>query len=449
LLLDLQAASSTYVSSVIYSNYKYEAFFGRINYNWQDRYLINFTGRRDGSSRFGPGKQFANFGSVGLGWIFSKAAWIQDHLPVLSFGKIRGSYGSSGNDQIGDYQYLDTYSPTQNTYLGASGLMSTRLSNPNYSWETNQKFETGLELNFWKDRISSSVSWYHNRSSNQLVGYPLPLITGQSSVQQNLPATVQNTGWEFELSVVAVKSNKFQWVSSANLTIPSNKLIAYPNIEASSYANRYVVGQSLFIRKAYHNTGVDPKTGVYTYVDVNQDGNLSYPEDLTAYKKVNAVFYGGFQNTLEYAGFRLDFLFQFVKQTTRNYMYSSFTKAPGMLGNQPDIVLNHWQTTGDIKPVQKYTQDYSSDASNAYFDGLNYGDNTISDGSFIRLKNLSFSYSLNAAALKKIHVSMCTIFLQGQNLLTITGYEGLDPENGNTTVVPPLRILSVGFRCSF
>jgi hypothetical protein len=274
------------------------------------------------------------------------------------------------------------------------------------------------------------------------------MITGQSSIQQNLPATVQNTGWEFELNVTPVKTAKFQWTSSINLTIPSNKLIAYPTLEESSYANTYVIGQPLYIKKLYHNTGVDPKTGVYSFEDVNKDGSLTYPEDLTAYKKIAPDYYGGFQNTLELGAFRFEFFFQFVKQTGRNYMYATFN-APGMMNNQPDIVLNHWQTAGQIKPVQKYTQDYGSDATTAYFNSEYYGDNTIGDASFIRLKNVSFSYSLRSRALQKVHASVCTIFLQGQNLLTITGYQGLDPENKNITVLPPLRILSLGFRCSF
>jgi TonB-linked SusC/RagA family outer membrane protein len=448
LLGDLQAASSISVSSYTYSNYKYEALFGRINYNWQDRYLINLTGRRDGSSRFGPGNQFANFGAVGLGWIFSKTAWLQKNIPVISFGKIRSSYGTTGNDQIGDYQYLDTYSPTQYAYMGTTGLVSNRLNNPNYSWETNRKFELGIELNFLRDRIGSSVNWYHNRSSNQLVGYPLPQITGESSIQQNLPATVQNTGWEFELNVTPVKTGKFQWTSSVNLTIPANKLIAYPNLEGSAYANTYIVGQSLYTKKNYHNTGVDSKTGIYSFEDVNMDGNLSYPEDLTAYKKIAPEYYGGFQNTFEYGGFRLDFLFQFVKQTGRNYLYATYN-APGMMYNQPDLVLNHWQTTGELRPVQKYTQDYGSLANTAYNNSVNFGDNTIGDASFIRLKNISLSYSFRSQTLQKLHASSCTLFLQGQNLLTITNYQGLDPENRNITVLPPLRILSIGFRSSF
>ncbi len=448
LLRDLQAAAGTTVNTFSNTEYRYEAVFGRINYNWQDRYLLNFTARRDGSSRFGPGKQFANFGAVGAAWIFSKSSWIQNVLPSISFGKIRGSYGLTGNDQIGDYQYLDTYSPTQYNYLGTAGLISTRLFNPNYSWETNYKLEFGEQLNFLKDRIATSVSWYRNRSSNQLVGYPLPLITGQSSVQQNLPATVQNTGWEFELNLVPIITRYFQWNVSFNLTVPSNILVAYPNLEGSSYANTYVVGKSLYIQQRFHYTGVDPKTGLYTFEDVNHDGQISYPEDLTDYKQVAQSFYGGFLNSFFWHNFHLDIFFQFVKQTGYNYLAATFN-APGMMSNQPALVNNRWQAPGDQKPIQKFTQDPGSDANTAYQNAQYFGDNAIGDASYIRLKNLSLSYSFRETILKKLHASTCSLFIQAQNLLTITHYQGLDPENFNITVLPPLRIISAGFRCSF
>jgi len=448
LLSDMQAASSVTPSTNNQAVYKYEALFGRITYNWQDRYLFNVTGRRDGSSRFGPGKQFANFGSAGVGWIFSKTAWMQDHLPALNFGKLRASYGTTGNDQIGDYQYLDSYSPTSYPYLGVSGLLSTRLYNPDYSWETNKKFEAGLELNFWNNRISSAFNWYQNRSSNQLVGYPVPLITGQSSVQSNLPAIVQNTGWEFTFSVIAVKAQSFQWSSSINLSIPKNKLISFPNLASSPYANTYEVGKSLYIRKSYHYTGVDPTTGIYTFEDVNHDGMISYPEDLTAYKEVAQNYYGGFLNSFEYRGFRLELLFQFVKQTGPNYLFSVFN-APGMMTNQPDYVLGRWKKPGDQKPIQQYTQDYGSDANTAYLNTQSLGDNAFGDASFIRLKNISLTYSFKPSVLQKFHANLLSLFIQGQNLITITHYQGLDPENENISILPPLRILSIGFRCSF
>ena len=211
LLDNIAAAGSIKILNNTYTRYRYNAVFARINYNLKNTYLLNITGRRDGSSRFGPGRQFANFGAVGAGWVFSKEKLFTKLLPVISFGKLRASYGSSGNDQIPDYGYLGLWSPTTFTYQSQPGLTPTRLFNADFAWETNTKLEFAIELGFVKDRILLTTGYYRNRSGNQLVGYPLPAITGQLSIQANLPAVVQNTGVELELSLQPVKTAQFSW----------------------------------------------------------------------------------------------------------------------------------------------------------------------------------------------------------------------------------------------
>ncbi len=445
LLENIAGASDITVIESHYTQYRYDAFFGRLNYDWQSKYLVNLTGRRDGSSRFGPGKQFANFGAVGLGWIFSKEAFINQNLSFLSFGKIRGSYGITGNDQIGDYQYLSTYNATSYPYQQSAGLYPAQLSNPDYSWETNKKSELAIELGFLKDRILFSLSGYRNISSNQLVGYSLPLITGFSSVVANLPATVLNSGTEWELQTINMNGKKFTWTSSINLTIPHNKLLSYPNLAGSPYANFYVVGKSLYTKQLYHSTGVNPQTGVYTFQDVDNDGQISYPNDLTSYKQIAKSYYGGFQNNFSFKGWQLNIFFQFVKQTGFNYQSTTYL-APGMISNQPVLVLNRWQNKGDQSPVQKFTQDAGSDAYTQYINESYLGDNTIVDASFIRLKNLALSWSLPDSWKQKIHFQQAKIYLQCQNLLTITHYPGMDPENQSINYLPPLKVVTAGIQ---
>ena len=203
--------------------YRYNALFGRIQYNLKDEYLLSFTCRRDGSTRFGPGKQWANFAAAGAAWIFSKEEFFVKKLPFISLAKLRGSYGITGNDQIPDYGYLDTYSPTQFPYNSIPGLIPTRLPNADYSWETNKKLELALEFGLWKDRVLGSVSWYRNRSSNQLVGYPLPFITGGNSIQANLPALVENTGLEMEGSYKIIATSLVSWLTALNMSIPKKQ----------------------------------------------------------------------------------------------------------------------------------------------------------------------------------------------------------------------------------
>jgi TonB-dependent starch-binding outer membrane protein SusC len=446
LLENMAAASSINVFSQSYSQYKYNGFFGRINYNWNDKYVFNLTGRRDGSSRFGPGKQFANFGAIGVAYIFSSEKWVQKNLGFLSFGKLRGSYGITGNDQIGDYQFYSTYAPTFYPYNGNSGLMPNNLYNQNYGWETNTKWEAGIELGFFKDHLFANFSFFHNRSSNQLVGYPLPTITGFTYIQSNLPAIVQNTGLEIELSSVNVKTGFFSWKTSFNLSIPRNKLIAYPNLSSSSYSNIYIVGKSLQTAKLFHFLGVDNKTGINNFEDVNGDGQITYPEDLTSYKAREQQYYGGIQNVFQYKNWKLDFFFQFVKQTGYNYLNGYYT-TPGMTGNQPTIVMNRWQKPGDQTNIQQFTQTYG-DVANAYFNDVT-SDNIISNASYIRLKNISISYSFGAAGQTKGVFENCRVFILGQNLLTITNYLGMDPENLSITNLPPLKILTAGVQFTF
>jgi TonB-linked SusC/RagA family outer membrane protein len=449
LLEDISAATTILVFNKSASDYRYNAFFGRINYSWDQKYLFNFTGRRDGSSRFGPGRQFANFGAVGIGWVFSKEPFFEKLRPIVSFGKIRGSYGITGNDQIGDYQYLNTYSSSPYPYQGVSGLLPTSLFNAKYGWETNRKSEIGLELGILDDRDFLSVSFFLNRSSDQLVGYPLPLITGFSSIQGNFPAIVENRGLEISISTTNAKSEKFSWSSYLTLTVPQNKLVSFPNIAAfPGYANRFLVGKSLNSFKGLKFGGVNAGSGVYQFFNANDKITPVpvYPDDYQNTKDLDPVFFGGFGNVFQIGNFKMDLFIQVVKQLGLTYFASDYV-VPGMIGNQPELVLNRWNMPGMQPNMQKFTQTFG-DAGQAYFNYLS-SNGIIGDGSFIRLKNLSLSYKLPSKMLQRYKITDLTLFVQGQNLLTLTSYKGVDPENQSIYSLPPLKTLAVGFHISF
>jgi TonB-linked SusC/RagA family outer membrane protein len=450
LINDIAAAANIFVLNYNYTQYRYNAIFGRVGYNWQEKYILNLTARRDGSSRFGPGNQFGNFGSAGAGWIFSKEQFVQRALTFLSFGKLRASYGSTGNDQIGDYQYLSTYTAYNYPYQGISGLYPTQLTNPNYKWELVKKLELGLELGFLKDRVFAAFNYYRNRTDNQLVGYSLPAITGFSSVTANLPALIQNAGFEAQLNTTNIKGNVLTWTSSFNISVPRNKLLAYPDLEGSSYANQYVVGKSLFIKPLYHYTGVNPQTGVYTFATKNANGIPSYPEDLQPTKQIAQNYFGGFQNSFTYKGWQLDILFQFVKQTSYNY-FNSFNPPGYVNSNQPTLVLQRWRKSGDIGNIEQFTQNTNSAAGQAWGNAVDYSDYIISDASFIRLKNLAVSYQLPGKWRQKADLQNARIYLQCQNLFTITKYQGMDPEiaASGTLLLPPIRMITAGIQLIF
>jgi len=413
------------------AEYRYSALFSRLGINWNRKYYINLTGRRDGSSRFGPNNRFANFGAVGAAWIFSEEPWIEKLEPFLSFGKFRGSYGTTGNDQIGDYGYLDAYEAT----VGPGGLYPTALANPDYSWEINKKLEVGIELGFIDDKIRLSLSRYRNRSSNQLVGYSLPYTTGFNSVQANLNATVQNSGWELEATSFNINTDDFKWQTSFNISFPKNELLSYPNIEQSSYANTYRVGHPLNISLLYEYTGLDPETGFYTVRDVNEDGSFDY-QDRIIIQDQNKEFYGGINNTFSYNNISLQFLFEFVKQEGRIDLFDA--------GSPYNLFERDLTTPEEEDGFQTISQSYDAYEGFSYVLDTNF---LKRDASFVRLKTLSVSYSLPQKLTKVVKLKEGKIFLQGQNLLTLTSYQGLDPDLPNSTSgFRNLRTISAGLQ---
>ena len=198
LIYNFSAANILEVLQDADSEYSYQAFFGRINFSLANKYIFNLTGRRDGSSRFGPGRQFGNFGAAGFAWHFSNENIFKDNR-ILSFGKLRGSYGTTGSDNIGDYKFLDTYNISGFQYNNTTILEPSGIFNPLFGWEENKKLEVALELGSFNNKLLLTTSWYRNRSSNQLIGIPLAGTTGFSELTGNFDATVENSGFEAEL----------------------------------------------------------------------------------------------------------------------------------------------------------------------------------------------------------------------------------------------------------
>jgi TonB-linked SusC/RagA family outer membrane protein len=429
-------AASLISGATTYNEYKYLSLFGRINYNWQQKYLVDLNFRRDGSSRFGSGRQFGNFGAVGAAWIFSEEKAVKDNFTFLSFGKLRSSYGITGNDQIGDYQYLSSYS-SNSLYGGTASLIPSRIANPNYGWESTKQFEAALDLGFFNNRILFNTAWFQRRSDNQLVTYPLPYQSGFSGYVANLPAVVQNSGWEFELNTVNIKSTNFSWTSAFNITIPKNKLVSFPNLAGSNYANQLVVGQDLSIVRGFHFIGVNPQTGNPEFEDINHDSNIQYPDDIITIGKTSPTLFGGFNNTFSYLGLQVSFFIEFRKQ-------HGFGYTPGygaLLENEPAYILGRWQQPGGNSSIPRYTTS-TNDLGN-----LNGSNATFIDASYIRVKNVEINYLLPASFTHKLNVKSLNLYLQGQNLLTFDNKKSFDPEiSGNTGAIPPLRIFVAGLR---
>ncbi len=435
------------------NEYKYAAVFGRATLDYNDTYIINFSGRRDGSSRFGPNYKYSTFGAVGTAWIFSNLEVLKNNK-ILSFGKLRASYGTTGNDQIGDYQYLPLYTSSSfsPTYKDSLAISPTSFFKPDLHWEMNKKLEVALDLGFFKDRILIGAAWYRNNSNDPLVQYPLPNATGFSTVTANLnDVVVQNKGLELTFSTQNLVGKNFGWNSSFNLTLPNNRLLKYPGLAQSSYATKYIIGRALDLIYIAESLGVDPTTGLYQVKDVNNSGKyeVSNTGDLQPRFDTEPSFYGGLQNDFRYQRFSLGFLLGFQKQYTRNWMMAVQSTSPvGNMYNVPTNALKRWQRDGQITDVQKYTTisqatnalvgQYAASSSDAIYNNLFY----------VRLRTVNLNYALPERITKSIGMKSAGIYFQGQNLFTFSPFSSVDPETVFISRLAPLRTYVFGLQIS-
>lgn len=440
--------------------YKYAAVFGRINYNWEDKYIININGRRDGSSRFGPGNQFGNFGSVGAAWVASKEDWIKNALPsFLSFVKLRGSYGLTGSDAIGDYKYLTRWSSAHREgssplpeYDGEKPLVSLQAVNPNYKWQVNKKMEVALSLGFFEDRINLESTIYRERSGNQLTSYPTPLYTGFPSVTANWPALIENGGWEFTLNAKVISTNNTNWTLTFNGSRNYNKLKDYPDIEKSPYATKLQVGKSLNTQYVFHYTGIDPLSGSYTFEDYNRDGYVTQilyapgkgRDDQYIELDLTPKFSGGLGSNFTYKNFSFYCFFDFRNRLGVDPNFISGLSIGGF-GNQPaDVIGNYWKKPGDNA---KYAR--ASTLIDAGYSQYSNSDAIYKNASFIRLSNVAFSYTLDQKLVKKFGAESLRVYMNAQNVFVISKAAGIDPEIQQFGALPPAKIFLCGLSLNF
>jgi len=432
--------------------YRYAGIFARLTYNLSSRYVINLNARRDGSSRFGPGKQFGDFGSVGAAWIMSDEPWLNGRIPSwISFIKWRGSYGLTGSDVIGDYGYLSRYMPYSVTYNGTITLRPIQAPNPDYQWQINKKLEAALDLGFLHDRATFQVAWYRDRCGNQLINFPTPLLTGFASTDANSPALVQNVGWEVSIAAKIIEYRKFSWSATFNTAINQNKLVAYPNFSKSPYVGQLKIGEPLNMLYKLQYIGVDPITGQFSFLDRNHDGQIifapGHPEqgDDSYILNLTPKFFGGLGMNFNYGFIQLSLFFNIKSQLGINFL--GIGNTPGTRNNnQPAGLANkEWKRPGDISDVARYTTQGGNDYDLYY--GLSNG--PYSDASFVRLSNLAISMNLSGSRIKKMGMQSCSLLISTNNLFTITRYQGVDPETQNFNGLPPTRTVAAGLNFTF
>ena len=451
--------AATVYSSDQFNLYRYAAGFARLKYVYDQKYILSLTGRRDGSSNFGPGRRFGDFGSVGAGWIFSEEKVFKAALPFISYAKLSGSYGTSGSDGVAPYLFQAFWQPVSYipSFQGVQPNAPVNLYNPDYSWALKKSLNLSLDLGFFHDRMLVNATWYRNREGNQLGGYPLPAQDGFPSVLQNMPATIQNKGWEFSVNAAIIKTKAFSWSMNFNLSFNRNKLLSFPNLESSPYAYTYVVGQSVSQVLGFIYKGVNPTTGLFQYA-TRSGHDSSAPTYGTAARGGDQVlianrevkYMGGFGNTFSYKGFSLYFFVQFSSQMAPNYLTTVYSGYPGLqMNNLPAAALDYWKKPGDHATLEKLTVNFGSPSMSAqgYFSNST---GAYSDDTYFRLKTTALSYSLPDKWMKRAHIHSCNIFVNAQNLLTVTDYKVTDPEQFNDyTAVPLQRTVVFGLNFNF
>ncbi|WP_342646231.1 SusC/RagA family TonB-linked outer membrane protein [Mucilaginibacter sp. CSA2-8R] len=441
------------------SNYTFDAIYSRANINYQNRYSLSGSFRRDGGSRFGTTNQFGNFYSVGGAWNIDGENFFQNQK-VFTTAKIRSSYGTTGNaNALGNYQWRPTAGYGFNYNL-ANGQAYSTVGNPNLTWESSKKFDIGVDFGFFNDRLVFNVDYYNNKVNGLLQVVNIPWETGFSGVQagqaQNIGA-LQNRGWEFTLKGVPIKAKDFTWNVNLNAAYNANRMtkLAQNNQANGSYwlANNY--SYYTYYTRIY--AGVDPANGnPLWYADADRTSTT------TNYGAAARVPYGhadpkitsGFSNTFNYKGINLtvDFYGNFGNRISDSWAYylNDGTYITGANKYQYTWV-NRWTTPGQITDVPKNVYGGGSSSSSSNFSSrfLYYGD-------YIRLKNVSLGYDFKQLAfLKNSGISKLYLYARGTNLWTKTYDKRLpfDPEvpiNGfNTQDIPQIRTVTIGLNVGF
>lgn len=429
------------------SIYRYAAVFGKLNYGFDNKYLLNATFRRDASSRFGSSNRFANFGAIGAAWIFTEESFIKSSAKFLSFGKLRTSYGTTGNDQLPSYSYLSLYSSglTGQPYQNTSVLISGGIANPDLKWETTKKLEIGLDLGFLNDRFLITANYYVHRSGNLLSYATAPYQSGFSSINVNLDAVVQNKGFEFQLTSTNIQTAHFKWTSNFNISFQANKMLSFAAAKTAVYGSSFAVGYPVPATFLYAYGGIDASTGKAVINDL--DGNTASITQSDRYiLNPPTPYYGGLSNTFTYQKFSLDFFFQFNHR--KGIINQLNGIRPGSLNNQNTSVLNRWRNPGDVDVLFPGSTANSGAPIYTSYNVLGSSDFFYGDASWIKLRSASLSYTLPLGLTKKLHIGNARVFIQGQNLLSFAKNKYLlDPESGNA--LPPLRTIIAGLNFTF
>jgi len=410
-----------------------EGYFSRINYDYDNRYFLTFSARRDGSSRFYQDVRWGTFFGASAAWQLHNEAFLKES-DLINNLKLRASYGQTGNNAgISFYAWQPLYALGWNN-AGEAGILQGSLGNAALTWESNNQFDVALEFGLLKDRIAGVVEYFNRQSDDLLFAVPLPLSTGTSSQTRNIGAMF-NRGIEVQVDFEPVRTRDFNWKVSFNATTYRNEITRMPesNKEIVSGTKKLKEGSSLYdywLREWY---GVNPANGDAEYRAVSYiaaNSRITESGDTVTTNINNARYHyngsaipdftGGLTNTIEYKGLSLSVLFIYqVGGFIYDAAYASLMTSSGYGAAKHADILNRWQKPGDITNVPRVDVGRSVD-----FDGGS--DRWLTDATSLNLRNISISYAVPSKLLKRYHVQGAQIFFNGENLALWNKRKGMD-----------------------
>lgn len=402
------------------------SYFLRTNYKFDDKYLLSLSGRIDGSSRFGKDTRYGFFPAVSAGWIISQEDFLSAS-DVLSFLKLRGSWGITGNAEgFGNFSQLGLWGASK--YNNASGLVPTQLANPELKWERSEQTDIGIDFGFFDNRLSGEIDYYVRNTRDLIYNVPVPGTSGFSTQLVNIGA-MKNKGYEFVLNSENIRARDFKWSTSFNLSFNENEIVSLDGDQTlipgndGRYMNSLMVGEAIGVFYGPKYAGVDPANGdALWYLDDGKTTTNDYNDagDFVV-GNPNPDWIGGLNNTLSYKGIELSFLFQGVwGNQIQNGAGGFMSTGADWFDNQTRDQLGRWQKPGDITDIPQARFYYSN--------GTGASSRYVYDGSYIRLKSLNLGYNLPKSVTDRLKISNARIYVMGVNLLTFTDYEGWDPE---------------------
>ncbi|WP_202110896.1 SusC/RagA family TonB-linked outer membrane protein [Flavobacterium hydrocarbonoxydans] len=442
---NLQSGSVALMPTSGESQWALNSYLSRVNYNYDSKYYFTASLRADGSSRFGKDNKWGYFPSVALAWQVNKEDFFAPVSDVINSLKLRTSYGATGNQEIGEYQSLSTLTSVKYLFGDQiyTGFTPTRIANNDLGWELTNQFDAGLDVGFFNDKLNLTVDVYRKTTKDLLLDVQIPYTSGYTSSLQNF-GSVQNQGIEFGLNTSLGNTN-FSWTSNFNIAFNDNKIIALGNgAEFYTFGNYILqVGQPLgtfygavtdgilqtadIATKGKFTGNAAPKAGDRLYKDINGDGTFTTAADRTTIGNAQPDFNFGFTNNFTYKDFELAIL---INGSIGNDILNGNAQALELYNGQQNAsksALDAWTPTNPSTTTPRAKLDPAPIFSNRF----------VEDGSFVRIKNITFSYNLPKRISEKLRLTAVKFRIIGENPFTFTDYSGYDPEVTSGSNISP------------